>query len=67
MKRIKVKGIEVIIYEPAPKASEFYNSRVATEFDLLKEESDLITANRMSSVLADLEKSHTFDLCGSDS
>ena len=67
MKRIKAKGIEVVVYEPAFYAAEFFNSRVEKDFDEIKRSMDIILANRMVPELKDVsEKVFTRDLFGAD-
>ena len=67
MKRIKAKGIEVVIYEPTYNESEFYQSKVIDSLDEFKNMSDVIISNRMSSEINDVtDKVFTRDLFGAD-
>ena len=67
MKRIKAKGIEVVVFEPALKEDEFYHSRVIKDFDEFKKISDVIVANRLSDEIKDVvDKVYTRDLFSRD-
>ncbi len=68
MKRIKAKGIEVVVYEPFLHESEFFHSRVVKDLDEFKSISDIVVANRLYDEIRDIEdKVYTRDLFNSDS
>ncbi len=67
MKRLKAKGVDVVVYEPVLEETEFFRSRVISDLEEFKTEADIIVANRLTSDISDVaEKVFTRDLFGSD-
>ncbi|MNY73441.1 UDP-glucose 6-dehydrogenase [compost metagenome] len=67
MKRLKAKGIEVVVYEPVLKDENFYNSRVIRDLDAFKSSCDVIVANRLTDDIHDIrDKVYTRDIFSKD-
>jgi len=67
MKRLKAKGIEVVVYEPVLQEDSFFNSRVVRDLDEFKRVSDVVVANRITDEIREVgEKLYSRDLFGSD-
>jgi UDPglucose 6-dehydrogenase len=67
MKRLKAKGVKVVIYEPEFLEGRFFNSKVINDLDAFKKKADVIVANRHTDALADVaDKVYTRDIYGRD-
>jgi UDPglucose 6-dehydrogenase len=67
MKRIKAKGIEIIVHEPILREEKFYNSKVVNDLKKFKNDADIIVANRQAEPLVDVKwKIYTRDIFGDD-